>query len=136
MIYFILTTFFISLLSIIFMIWRKLVLLKNGQYEIPTETSFEVPYLKEARNLTIRNIKKYEHISLVLLVKFYIQLSDFLKNQYKELNIRVQNIHTRNHSTARLREKVESSKFFKLISVYKHKIKEITHKIKEGEKDL
>jgi len=52
------------------MIGRKLVLIQNRQSlnEIPAEEDrqFEIhPYIKEVKYITIKNIKKYGHISLV-----------------------------------------------------------------------
>ncbi len=127
--------FFVSLLSIVFMIWRKLSLVKSGEYELHEEVTFEIPYLDEIKNITVESVKKYEHKSLVFIVKSYIQSTNFLKNKYQELKIKVQNIHVKNHSTGELIQKVEASKLLKIVSSYKHKITEITHKIKEEEKD-
>lgn len=127
--------FFTSLLSILFMLWRKVALVKSGQYYITEDASFEIPYLKEARKITLRSIKKYEHAGLVMIVKSYLQLSNFLKNKARELNVKIQNMHVRNHSTGELIEKVEASKFLKIVSAYKRKISEITHKIREEEKE-
>ncbi len=135
MIYLILTMFFVSLSSIVFMIWRKLSLVRSGAYEFHEEVTFEIPYLEETKILIIEGIKKYEHEALVFVVKSYIQSTNFLKNKYKELKIKVQNIHVKNHSTGELIQKVEASKLLKIVSSYKHKITEITHKIKEEEKD-
>jgi hypothetical protein len=117
------------------MIWRKLSLVKSGEYELHEEVTFEIPYLDEIKNITVESVKKYEHKSLVFIVKSYIQSTNFLKNKYQELKIKVQNIHVKNHSTGELIQKVEASKLLKIVSSYKHKITEITHKIKEEEKD-
>lgn len=135
MIYFLLILFFASLLSIIFMVWRKLALVKSGQYYIPADASFEIPYLDEARDALIKNIRIYEHLSLVMIVKLTLQFSNFLKNKSKELNAKIQNIHIKNHSTGELKERVEASKLLKIVSGYKKKITEITHKIKQEKKE-
>ncbi len=135
MIYFVLTLFFASLVSIVFMIGRKLVLLKNGQIHITEDATFEIPYLKEARHLTITNVKKYEHIALVLIVKFYLQFSNFLKNKYRELKDKIHNIHINKYPNGELKEKIEASKLIKTVSSYTHRIKKIKQKIKEAEKE-
>src|SRR3989344_6478605 len=133
MICFILILFFISLISIVFMIGRNMVLIKNGQSFTQEEFSFKVPFLKETKNLTIEKIKKYEHLSLVLILRFYVRATNFSKNKYEELKNKIRNRVKQNQTSG---EKQEVSKFLKMISDYKHRIKEIKHRIKEEEKDL
>lgn len=135
MIYFILTLFFGSLVAIVFMVWRKLVLIKKGQIEIVEGASFEIPYLKETKHATIENIKKYEHIALVLVVKFYLQFSNFVKTKYQELKLKVKSIHIKHSQNPESADKNEILKIFNVVSSYKHKIKQIKHKIKEEEKN-
>lgn len=118
------------------MIGRKLVLIKNGRYEIVDEASFEIPYIKEVKDLTFAGIKKYEHLSLVFIVKSYFQFLSFLKKKYADIKIGVKNIHIKKYPNGELIEKIESSKVVKFVSDYKHRIKEIVHKVKEEEKDL
>jgi hypothetical protein len=115
------------------MIGKKLILLKNGKTLIQNEVPFEVPYIKDIRHLTIENIKKYEHMALVAVVKSYIQFSNFLKSKYQELKNQIIRRTKKSHI---IEEKQEVSKFLKMISDYQHKIREIKHKIKEEEKDL
>lgn len=133
MMYFLLILFFSSLIAIVLMIGRKLVLLKNGKLNMPTETSFEVPYIKETKDFAVENIKKYEHIGLVFIVKSYMQFSAFLKNKYEETKTKIKNIHLERYPNGELRKKIEASEFYKFILVYKQKIRDITHKIKEEE---
>ena len=130
--YFLLTLFFISLLGITFMIGRKLVMLQNGQVQNKEETILKAPYLEEWKHLTIKNIKKHGYIGLVATIRFYIRSSNFLKNKYQEVKIKIKNIRSKN-SNGNSPEKREVSKFLKMISEYKHKIRKIKHKIKEEE---
>ena len=130
MIYFILILFFVSLISIVFMIGRKMVLIKNGQSFVQEEFSFEIPYLKEIKILTSENIKKYEHLSLVLILRFYVRAINFSKNKYAEVKNKIRNRINQSQTSG---ESPEVSKFLKMISNYKHRIKEIKHKIKEEE---
>mgnify|MGYP001587718858 CR=1 FL=1 len=118
------------------MVWRKLALVQNGQFIVDENASFEIPYLEEAKNVTVSNIKKYEHLGLVFIVKSYIQISHLSKNKYVELKEKIKNIHIQKYPNGELKKKIESSKLFTVVSNYKHKINEITHKIKEEEKDL
>jgi len=133
MIYFILILFFASLLSIAIMIGRKLVLLKKGQIEVTQEIPFEVPYLKEIRRAVVFNIKKYEHLALVGIVKFHLQFANFLKSKYGELKIKLRNLHLKHSQKAEAGEKTEVSTFLKVVSVYKNRITEIKDRIKREE---
>lgn len=136
MLYFLLVLFFSSLISIIFMIGKKLVMIKNGRYEIVEEATFEIPYIKEAKDLTVEGIKKYEHLSLVFIVKSYFKFINFIKHAHVEWKNKIKNIHIKKYPNGELIEKIESSKVVKFVSGYKHRIKEIVHKVKEEEKDL
>ena len=96
------------------------------------EVLLEIPHLEKVKHFTIKNIKKYGHISLVETLRFYIRSSNFLKNKYEE--IKIKNIQYRNRLASDLPEK-QVSKFLKMISDYKHKIREIKHKIHEEERN-
>ncbi len=136
MIYFILTLFFASLISILFMISRKLVAIKNHQIEVPEGALFEIPYIEEVKDITIESIKKTEHMVLVFIVKSYIQFSAFLERKYGEFAMQLRQAHRKTLESNIAAEKAEVSKFLKLISIYKQKINEITHHIKEEERSL
>ena len=124
-----------SLLGIIAMIGRKFVLLKNGQASLKEEEILsESPFLKEWRHFTVKNVKKYGQASLVIILRFYIRSTNSLKNKYEKIKIRVKNI-AKKRNDGHLPEKIEVSKFLKIISEYKRKIREIKHQIKEEEKE-
>jgi hypothetical protein len=133
--YFLFALFFGSLLGIIFMIGRKLAMIQNGEVQISEETFLKVPYFEEWKYVTIKNIRKHSYNVLVATVRFYIRSSSYLKNKYLEVKIKIVDIYKRN-SDGDSGEKREVSKFLKLISEYKHKIRKIKHKIKEEEDSL
>jgi hypothetical protein len=133
MIYFILILFFTSLAAILFMVGRKLSLIKSGRLSVPEGMPFEIPYVKELRSLTLENLRKYEHMALVAVLRFYVQGTSLLKDKYREAKINLKNKIKKNHIDA---EKKEVSKFLKIVSDYQHRIREIKHKIKEEEKEL
>lgn len=133
--YILLILFFISLLGISIMIGRKLVLLKNGQALGIEKVLFEIPHLEKVKYLIVQNTKKYGHIGLVESLRFYIRSSNFLKSKYGEIKNKIKNIRTKNQSNGNPPEKAEVSKFLKMVSDYKHKIREIKHKIHEEEKN-
>ena len=135
--YFLLILFFGSLLSITFMIGRKLALVQSGQ--IPSETypenrdSFlKAQYFEELKHSAIQIIKKQGYNGLVATIRFYFRLKNFLKKKYKDLKIKIENIRLKNSNNI-ANEKKEVSKFLKMISEYKQKIRVIKHRIKEEE---
>ena len=130
MMYFLLILFFSSLLGITFMIGRKLIMLQNVHVLNKKGDVLKALYLEEWKYLAIKGIKKHSYNGLVLIIKFYVQSTDFFKNKYQ--NIKDRYLTKLNDDSP---DKREISKFLKIISEYKHKIKEIKHKIKEEERN-
>ena len=130
MVYFLLILFFASLLSIIIMMGKKLAVLKNEQILNQEEILFEIPYLKEIKHITIKNVRKHGYAGLVTALRFYIRFTNFLKDKYKEIKVKIENKSNENHANG---EKKEISKFLKIIGDYKNKIRDIKHKIKREE---
>ncbi len=129
--YIILILFFFSLVGIILMIGKKLVLLRRNQLITENNFPIQIPSLQELGQVTRKNSKKYGFVLLVATIRFYVILINFLKRKY---------IVTKNsiikhlpHKKAILPER-KDSKFLKVISDYKHKIKRIKNKIEEEEK--
>lgn len=133
--YFLLILFFVSLFGIAFMVERKLILLKNGQIPQREEAVLRIPQFEEWKYLAVKNTKRYSYKALVVTIRFYVRSTNFLKNKYQEIKIKMAN-RRKNHSGDIAEEKQEISKFLKVISEYKHKIREIKHKIHEEEKGL
>ena len=131
--YILLILFFASLVSIAVMIGRKLVLLKNGSMIVSEEIPMEIPYVKELRHITIKNIKKYGHMSVVTTLRMYIRSSHILKKNYQNIKEQVKERIAKSRINNTSGEKREVNKFLKMVGDYKHKIREIKHKIKEEE---
>lgn len=129
---FLLILFFGSLLGIIFMIGRKLIMIQNGVVLHKEEFVFKTPFLEEWKHLTIKNMKKHGYAGLVATIRFYVRSSNLLKNKYQEVKVKVKNIRGKK-SNSDLENKREISKFLKIISEYKHKIREIKRKVKKEE---
>jgi hypothetical protein len=129
---FILILFFASLFSIAFMIGRKLIMLQNGQIQIlnKEEASAKTPYFEELKYVTVKKLKVAGHKSLVETIRFYIKSSNLLKNKYQDVKMRVKSISKKDIREA---EKKEISKFLKVISEYKRKIRKIKEKVKKEE---
>lgn len=132
--YFLLILFFGSLLGITFMIGRKLLMLQNGQmtYKDNVETFLKAQYLQELKHSAIKTTKKYSYLGLVTTIRFYFRGINLIKNKYGEVKIKIKNIRHKNLNNIS-EEKREVSKFLKMISEYKQKIRVLKHKIKEEE---
>ncbi len=136
MIYVILIIFFTSLVSIIFMIARKLVVLGNGNCSIPDNASFEVPYVEETKNFLGESIKKLEHVALVFIIRFLIQTKNFFQNMIEDMKNVLRNLHFKKYPNGELIEKIENSKLLKMTNRYRRKIKDITRQVKKEEKNM
>ena len=110
-------------------------MVRNGQALTGERVVFEIPHLEKVKDLAVKNIKKYGHLSLVVTLRLYIRSTNFFKNKYEEIKIKIKNINTKNHANGDSSEKIEVSKFLKIISDYKRKIREMKHKIHEEEKN-
>lgn len=125
--------FFTSLISIVFMIGRKLPALKETKKEEATpngQISLELPYLTEVKKKTVQNIRKHGYATLVTTLRWYIRVTNFLKYKYGTLKTKIKNLGEENKKNG---EKKEISKFLKVIGDYKQKIKEIKHRIRNEE---
>ncbi len=122
--------FFLSLLGIIVMIGKKIVLLRNNKLTTENNFSIQIPNLQEIGHLTVKNSRKYGYILLVKSVRSYVLSVNFLKNKYLEIKKS-----TKKYIPNKKLKSIEKkdSKFLKVISDYKHKIKRIKDKIEEEE---
>ena len=136
--YFFLILFFISLIAITIMISRKLLLLSNieGHHhnsylgEVLISDMFDFDKLKK---LTFKNGKKIGHATIWITLRIYIISSNFVNKKRKEIVVKVKNRLNRNRHNSITEEKKEVSKYIKMISEYRQKIRKIKHKIKEEE---
>ena len=128
--YILLILFFTSLLSLSFMVGRKLFALEREQILNHEEVALELPYLKEVKHITVTNIKKHGYSGLVAIIRLYVRGVNFLKNKYDGIKIKIKNLSHRNKVN---NQNKEISKFLKIIGDYKQKIREIKHKITKEE---
>ncbi len=131
--YFLLILFFGSLFGITFMIGKKLLMLQNGEVLNREEVFLKTPYLEEWKQVTIKNIRKHSHTVLVTTIRFYVRSTNLLKNKYQKIKSRVKDMNRKKLDEG---ERKEVSKFLKMISEYKQKIRKIKYKINEEEKKL
>ncbi|MFA6524336.1 MAG: hypothetical protein WC264_03120 [Candidatus Paceibacterota bacterium] len=116
------------------MIGKKLILLKNGKIEYTERVLFNIPNLDEIKNVTAKNSKRYGYIILIEVIRFYIKTSILLKYIYTITKKKIIKIYHKYfpHKVKENKEK-EVSKFLRMVSDYKNKIKNIKDKIVEEE---
>lgn len=128
--------FLFSLTGIIVMIGRKLAPVRNGEI-LEQEFSHPLtPDFEKIKDMTSKSTKRYGYLALVSVLRLHIRLTNVLKNIYEQLKIKIQNIVEKNNVNDKMLENKEENKFLKMISDYKHKIRNIKHKIKEEEENL
>ncbi len=129
--YLLVILFFGSLAGIVFMIGRKLMVMQDGAM-VHHENIFKDSYLEDLKRSLIKNSKKYSYIGVVATVRFYVHSTNFLKNKYGEVKIKIKELYQKK-SKKEVTEKREVSGFLKMISEYKHKLRKIKKQIKEEE---
>ena len=117
------------------MIGRKLGLLRRGEGIEQNLAMIEMPFLKEVKSITFKNIKRYGYIILVGAIRLYVRSENFLKLKLEELKAKAKEIRQKNGNGGETNEVQEASKFLKMVSDYKHKIRKIKHRIHEEEKN-
>jgi len=133
--YIIIILFLVSLIGIVIMLGRKLVLVRNGLAESGEHFHPFVPDLIKIKYLTQKSVKRYGYLVLVATLRWHIRFSNLLKYQYQKIKTVLKEM-THKHITLQgdtPPETREVSGFLKMISEYKHKIRNIKHKIKEEE---
>lgn len=134
--YILISLFAISLVSLAIMFSRKLMILRNQGISIHEveHMILELPFIKEIKHLTIRQVKRVGYVGLVTSIRLYFRTINITKAKYTEIKAKLKSIDkTKIISDI---EKKEVNKFLKIVSSYKHKIRQIKHQIKEEEKIL
>lgn len=126
--YFLLILFFSSLFGITFMIGRKLIMLPNIEIFNREEIVLEAQYIEEWKYLAIKSIKKHSYNGLISTIRAYIHSVDFIKRKYQ--NIKNSFIEKINNNSS---NKKDISKFLKIVSDYKYKLREIKDRVREEE---
>lgn len=135
--YIFLGLFLLSLSGIIFMITRKLFMMKEKLAVSPTEDSFisQVLDSEKIKKSFLRGLKIFLHTAIWVILKIYIKSSAFLKKKIAEFGLvlkhKVKEIigfHKNEQASGE-----EKTKYFEIISEYKQKISRIKHRIREEE---
>ena len=117
------------------MIWRELILVKNGQVATVQHSHPFVPDLQKIKHVTFKGTKKISYAVIFVTLRFFIKSSNFIKTKsiilIKELKNKFKK--SDSNSSNDTVEKKEVSKYLKTISEYRQKIKQMKHRIKEEE---
>lgn len=134
--YILLIIFFLSLAGIITMVWRELVLVRNGQVSITHHHAHPfVPELLKIKQLFLKGIKRGGYVLIFISIRSYLLSSKFVKEKSKSLAKEIKKSFRKNiqNLEEEIIEKKEVSKYLRVISEYREKIREMKHRIKEEE---
>ena len=132
--------FFLSLASIVLMLGRKLAMVRDGHAdhldpEDLGEIRFSAPDLDKIKHLTLKNTKKLGYVALFVAMRSFIKSSNFVKVKSKMLAKKIKNKFKKEtgEMIEELEEKKEVSKYLRIISEYRQKIRKMKNAIKEEE---
>jgi hypothetical protein len=119
------------------MLGRKMFLLKKAGFPKEPAEKFIVRAVNwdEVKNTISRNLKKYGQIIIFVSLRIYILSVHNLKQHYFRLAEKIKKIIRQNFQRADKDplEKQEVSKFLKVVSEYRQKIKKMKRRIKAEE---
>lgn len=126
------TLFLVSLLGIVYMIGRKLVLVRNGQIILRDHEDAFVPDVHKIRNFASMSMRQALYISTFLVLKLYVKTLNLFKKGYDLLKSLILYIIKTSHEKG-IVSKRETNKVLKAIADYKKKISIMKNRIHEGE---
>ncbi len=134
--YTLLILFIISLAGIIGIMGRKLKFVREKDLVIGGYSHYFVPEIEEVREMVVYALKKYGHMSVVAMVRMQVKSVNFSKKTYALGKDKLSNLQImKNRGWGNVSEEVKVSKFLKMVSDYKQKVREIRHRIHEEEKN-
>ncbi len=127
--------FFLSLAGIIVMVGRKLVLVRNGHVVKILHSHPLVPDLERMRIFTVKAVKKSGYVMIFVVIKSYLLSLKFIKDKWKEILSKITEVLAKkNNETGNTSNgNKEASRYLRVISEYREKIRKMKHKIKEEE---
>ena len=131
--YLLLTSFFLSLLSILFMIGKKVAWVRDRHIVVKeNQTNPLAPDLQKIQNTALDGLKNLGKLVIFTILKIYVKLGNFLKNKYSELKTKIKNLKNQNQTNSGLLG-IETNKFLKVVSEYKNKLSKMKNNIDEEE---
>ena len=134
----ILILFFASLVAITILLGRKVALIRSGA-AVENLGQFHplAPDFLKVKAWTKKGAKKYGYLATVAVLKVYVRTANFLQRAYQAVKTKIKEaIEKRIKRSRELNGKRhEVSGFLKMIGEYKHKIRNLKHKIREEEEN-
>ena len=90
--YILLILFFLSMSGLVFMIGRKLMLIRNGTIIHREHFRVFIPDIQTIKYAIYKNTKKGGYVLLVLTVRFYVKSGSFLKYGYEQIKTKIKNL--------------------------------------------
>lgn len=134
--YLALTTFIISLLGLVFMTWRKLVLVRREEI-IANEGFIENPFLPEIKKIkheTKEKAKRYVFLTLLATLRFSVMTIRWLKEKSLELAKNLEKKLLKSEADFESTGKTEVNANLQTISEYLEKIRSMKKTIREEER--
>lgn len=127
--------FLASALGILLLVGRKMVLLRNGDFSIPTDFEFalEVPDFEQLRSTLQKKSRRFGYIALVIIIRLYVLGVHFLKRKLTVLWRIIVRKFKRRNKPENTEMTAEENKFLQKITAYKKRIRRIKERIKEEE---
>lgn len=131
------TIFILSLSTIVFMIAKKLLLIRKGEAVTLEggEFTFEIPYIEEVKVLTTKGLKRFGYLTLVGTIRIYFRSASVMRKGWRDFKVKSVTLVMKYKKFMPIdhKEKQEISKFLRTMSEYKERLREIKHRIKEEE---
>ncbi len=129
---FVLILFFISLISIALILYKRITLIRETEVVI-TDHSPLLPDAKEVHYILIKNIKEFGFFIVAISIRTYVRSAIIVKKKTSEIYHQIKNKFSNYTQQALPTEKKEVSAFLKTVSDYKKKIKKLKNQIIEEE---
>ena len=124
--------FFISLVGICLMLYRRVSLIRAGHIEADHKTPI-LPDIKEVRYIIFKSAKRYSFVLIEIILRTSIKSSLAIKKKSTELFTTIKDKLKKHLPERDPLQKKEVSGFLKAMSEYKQKIKKLKNRIIEEE---
>ncbi len=118
------------------MLWREMALVKNGKVGSAEHAHPFVPDLEKVKRHGGKFLKKTAHTAIYVSIKSYLLFKRFIKEKSKLIFKKLASLikkESENISEEFVKEKKEVSKYLRVISDYRQKIRKVKEEIKEEE---
>jgi hypothetical protein len=129
--------FFVSLIGIGLMLGRKVSLVRGIESHPAPMQILDHPFIPDfetVKHVTNTHARKFGFLTLVVLIRYYVKISIWLRVKYEMVKMRIRSFRRRKNKMGEVITEAEENAFLKMISEYKYRIREIRDRIHEEEK--